>query len=79
MIHLEWDTRNALSFLEEISDISSINIASAFLELTGVGWIEKLVDKNNLTIDKVRLYLSDEFSRNKPSELLKRLSSIAQV
>ena len=78
-VYLEWDIQAALKRLEDVYDVRKVKIATAYLELSGVEWIEKIASRHNLSRDQLNVFVSCEFSQNQPSALLRRLTAIAQV
>ena len=60
-------------------DVNKITIVSAYFSNYGVDFIKELKAKSNLHTDNITLYLSKEFSMNKPGVLLEELSDIANV
>ena len=59
--------------------IREIYIGTAFFSAEGLRILRDLVEKNNLKRSKIHIYLSDEFSQDKPDELLRQLTKIADV
>lgn len=76
---LVWNTQLALQKIEEMKRIDQLFIAVAFIEVTGVEWIENLVNKFKIPRNNIEIFLSKSFSVNKPSLLLERLKKIACV
>ncbi|WP_336989739.1 phospholipase D family protein [Bacillus infantis] len=60
-------------------EVKNITIVSAYFSNYGVEFIKELMAKSNLNKDNITLYLSKEFSMNKPGALLEELSSLANV
>lgn len=50
-----------------------------FFSYSGLCILKRIIDKYNLKKDQVHIYLSDEFSQDKPHELLLELCQIAKV
>ena len=59
--------------------IREIYIGTAFFSAEGLRILRDLVEKNILKRSKIHIYLSDEFSQDKPDELLRQLTKIADV
>lgn len=59
--------------------ITNIKIASAYFSEEGLEIIKELKDKNMLMKQNIELYLSPEFSLNKPDRLLSELEKICNV
>ena len=76
------ETVSATSLKKEFlsfGGIREIYIGTAFFSAEGLRILRDLVEKNNLKRSKIHIYLSDEFSQDKPDELLRQLTKIADV
>lgn len=76
---LIWKTQTALDKIMNLTKITKLSVAVAFIESNGIEWIEELVSKHNIPKKNVDIYLSNAFSTNKPSLLLERLLLISNV
>lgn len=65
--------------IENLNDISRIKIATAYFSEYGFDLLNHIINKNNLSKNQVLIYLSPEFSKVKPGELLEQLSQIGKV
>lgn len=78
-----WDKKMNKTTLEDellcSSDIRELYIGTAFISKHGADILEKIIDKYQLHKRHVHLYLSSEFSTDRPHELLKKLMDPAQV
>lgn len=59
--------------------VKEIFIGTAFFSYEGLRILKEIIKKNNLKKNHVHIFISDEFSQNKPHVLLSELCSIAQV
>lgn len=59
--------------------VKEIFIGTAFFSYEGLRILKEVIKKNNLKKNHVHIFISDEFSQDKPHELLSELCSIAQV
>ena len=65
--------------LFNLSKVSEIRIASAYFSEDGLKILNELKEKYLLRKQNIKLYLSPEFSLNKPYKLLQRLKKICDV
>ena len=75
-------TENQTTLEEELftfDKVKEIMIGTAFFSRDGLEIIRKLANKYNLKKDRIKIFLSSEFSNNKPHELLKELDSVCTV
>ncbi|OUN51697.1 hypothetical protein B5G18_12505 [Clostridium perfringens] len=78
--HSKVDNGNNLrDELFNIQKISNVKIASAYFSKEGLEIIKKIKDKYLLNNKNIDLYLSQEFSVDKPYELLEELKKICNV
>ena len=73
------DNTSLDTFIDNLADIKTIDIASAFLSDYGVNCLERLSKKENLGKDNINIYLGKYFSNNNPSDILIRLTRFAYV
>lgn len=59
--------------------VKEIFIGTAFFSYEGLRILQEIIKKNNLKKNNVHIFVSDEFSQDKPHELLSELCNIAQV
>lgn len=59
--------------------VKEIFIGTAFFSYEGLRILKVIIKKNNLKKNHVHIFISDEFSQDKPHVLLSELCSIAQV
>ena len=62
-----------------ISGLKEIYIGTAFFSNEGLRILSEVIQKNNISKNKVYIYISDEFSQDKPHKLLEEMCKIAQV
>ena len=68
--------------LEELlcmNKVKEIYIGTAFLSSEGLRILNDIINKNSLKKENVHVYISNEFSQDKPHELLAELCKIAKV
>ncbi|MEA4988953.1 MAG: phospholipase D family protein [Anaerovorax sp.] len=65
--------------LTSMNNVRELYIGTAFFSGEGLRILNNIVKKNKLKIENVHLYMSDEFSQNKPHELLEEVCEIATV
>lgn len=65
--------------LQSINKVKEIFIASAFLSIDGVAILQKLVEHYNIKKENITICVSEEFSDDRPSEILNALDKIANV
>ncbi|EYE87247.1 hypothetical protein Q428_14355 [Fervidicella metallireducens AeB] len=73
---------NKIDLEEELVCIEKVNevyIGTAYFSNKGLRILNDIVKKNSLKKDSVNVYISNEFSQDKPHELLAELCKIAQV
>lgn len=73
---------NKLSLESELISLKSIKevfIGTAFFSKEGLRILKAIISDNGLKKNKVHIYLSNEFTQDKPYELLKELCDVAQV
>jgi HKD family nuclease len=73
---------NKLVLEEELTNMNSVKelyIGTAFFSNEGLRILKELVRKNALKRERVHLYISNEFSQDKPHELLEEICKIAEV
>lgn len=74
-----WHGPRLKDFLTEIKDIKRIRIATAYLSWEGLSVIKNIVERNNLSPNQLTIYLSSEFSYDKPGKLLEELCKIGKI
>lgn len=74
-----WHGNKLKNQLDNLNSISSLKIATAYFSEYGLNVLESIIDKNKLSKNQVELYLSPEFSKVNPGELLEKLSKISRV
>lgn len=82
MFYWKGKTDNNLTLTEELlscGSIKSIQIATAFISTEGVAIVRQLLVKYHLSKERLFLYLSEQFSSDKPGDLLEQLSEICTV
>ncbi|MHB1453904.1 MAG: phospholipase D family protein [Saccharofermentanales bacterium] len=82
MFYWKGKTGNNLTLSEELlscGSIKSVQIATAFLSGDGVAVVRQLIEKYQLTKERITLYLSEQFSPDKPGDLLEQLYEICTV
>lgn len=79
MISYEWRKSFLTEYFKKQNGIKSVTIATAYFSKYGLNLLQGLVKLNQLSKDKVTLYLSEEFSDLKAAELLIGLNEIATV
>ncbi|MGR6544839.1 hypothetical protein [Paenibacillus tundrae] len=78
-IFFDWKTSNALNKIEALKDIEFLYVATAFLEQQGVNWISQIAQTFVIPKNRIRLFVSIDFSLNRPSFLLEQLDSFATI
>ncbi|MDH6670121.1 HKD family nuclease [Paenibacillus sp. LBL] len=78
-VFFDWKTTNALEKIESVENTERLFIATAFMEQSGVDWIKRLADMWGLQKEKIKIFLSVDFSLNQPSSLLHQLDQLALV
>ena len=82
MFYWKGKTENNQTLTEELlscGSIKQIQIATAFISAEGVAIVCQLIDKYQLSKERITLYLSEQFSSDKPGDLLEQLSEISTV
>ncbi len=82
MFYWKGKTENNLTLTEELlscGSIKSIQIATAFISAEGVAIVRQLLEKYQLSKERILLYLSEQFSSDKPGDLLEQLFEISTV
>lgn len=82
MFYWRGKTQNNLTLAEELLSCNSIkaaHIATAFISNAGVDIMRQLAEKHSLPKERITIYLSEQFSSDKPGEILCRLSKICTV
>ena len=82
MFYWKGKTQNGLSLTDELLSCDSlitVYIATAFISADGVDILRQLAEKHNLSKQNITLYLSEQFSSNKPGEMLEQLSRLCSV
>lgn len=74
-----WKNGYLTKVFRNAKNIRHINIVVAYLSDFGLDLLRDCVERNDLSIDKVNVFLSVEFSKDNPAELLESLSKIATV
>ena len=78
--HSKVDNGNTLKGeLLGLDNVTMVNIASAYFSNEGLEILEELKDKYSLKKRNIYLYLSPEFSLNKPYDLLEKLREFCTV
>ena len=75
-------TENQTTLEEELfgfDKVREIMIGTAFFSIDGLRIIKELANKYNLKKDRIKIFLSAEFSQDKPHELLKELNDVSTV
>lgn len=62
-----------------LDNVKELYIGTAFFSCSGMYILKKLIDKYNLKKSQIWIYISEEFTQDKPHELLKELYNIAQA
>ena len=73
---------NNINLKEEfinMNNVKELYIGTAFISHEGIRLLKELVKKNSLIKQRVHVYISNEFSQDKPHELLEEICKIAQV
>ncbi|ELC8455311.1 phospholipase D family protein [Clostridium perfringens] len=73
---------NNINLKEEFINMNNVRelyIGTAFISHEGIRLLKELVKKNSLIKQRVYVYISNEFSQDKPHELLEEICKIAQV
>ncbi|WP_206459112.1 phospholipase D family protein [Anaerovorax sp. IOR16] len=65
--------------LTSMNNVSELYIGIAFFSSEGLRILKNIAKKNKLKKENVHIYMSDEFSQNKPHELLEEVCKIAKV
>lgn len=82
MYYWNKNTENNTTLEEELFELvtaKEIYIGTAFFSKDGMRMLKELSKKYNLKKDKIKLFLSSEFSQDKPHELLRELLKICTV
>ncbi|WCF11551.1 phospholipase D family protein (plasmid) [Paenibacillus thiaminolyticus] len=74
-----WHGPSLLEEMRTISNIERLKVSSAYFSQFGLTLLKDIVRSNNLEKHNVELFLSPEFSYNKPSILLQEASLLANV
>lgn len=78
-----WNEDAKESYLEkellQVNNVRKLQIGTAFFSKEGLRILKSVINKNNLKKENVCLYLSDEFSQDRPHELLKEVLQLATV
>lgn len=78
-----WSQSTSVASLEKefisFGRIRELYIGTAFFSTEGLRILRSMAEKNGLKRSKIHIYLSDEFTQDKPHELLRQLTEIAEV
>lgn len=74
-----WHGNMLLEEWKNFNELQSLKIASAYFSEFGLDLIQEIVSKNNLSKDKVELFLSPLFSYQQPGDLLDKAREISTV
>jgi hypothetical protein len=75
-------TENKTSMEDELANFDKpreIVIATAFISFEGLNIVKRITNKYNLNKDRIKIFLSSEFTQDKPHELLVQLNSFSTV
>ena len=62
-----------------VNNVKEVYIGTAFFSSEGLRILKEIINNNDLKKNQVHIYISDEFSQDKPYELLSELCNIAIV
>ena len=82
MFYWKSKTQNGLTLTDELllcNSVRTVHIATAFISADGIDIVCRLAKKHSLSKYDITLYLSEQFSSEKPGELLERLSQLCSV
>ncbi|MDA8227753.1 MAG: phospholipase D family protein [Desulfitobacterium hafniense] len=78
-----WSKNVSNIILEEelhcVDKVTELYFGTAFFSNEGLRILKEVVKKNNLKRESVHVYISNEFSQDKPHELLQEICKIAQA
>ncbi|TCJ00992.1 phospholipase D family protein [Cytobacillus praedii] len=74
-----WNKGKLIEIFETSNKLKSLKIVTAFFSQYGLKLMQECIERNKLTKDKVKIYLSEEFNIKNPAILLEELCKIAKV
>lgn len=78
-----WSKKANKFTLEEeflcMNKVTELYIGTAFFSYEGLRILKEVVKRNSLRKEQVHVYISNEFSQDKPHELLEEICKVAQV
>lgn len=74
-----WNKGKLVEIFESANKLKSLKIVTAFFSQYGLELMQECIERNNLTQDKVQIYLSAEFNIKNPANLLEELCKVASV
>jgi HKD family nuclease len=74
-----WKKGKLVEIFESANKLKSLKIVSAFFSQYGLELMQECIKRNNLTKDRVQIYLSEEFNIKNPTNLLEELCKISSV